>query len=321
MLPRLLVILGPTSSSKTDLALNLAKVFNGELVSADSRQVYQGLDIGTGKLPGKEVQVKKGEGYWEMDGVKVWMYDASNPKKRYDVWRYSKDAKIVIDKLIQNNKLPILVGGTGFYIKSIISGIPNLNIPVDKKLREDLEKLSLIDLQKKLEQISKKKWESLNESDKKNPRRLVRAIELVLVEKNGKEIKKQTTAKYNVLKIGLKASKKVLDLRIDERVLKRLDLGMIREVKELHRNGLSLNRMKELGLEYGLLAEYLKEKITYKELVEKLKIKIHQYAKRQMTWFKKEKGIVWFDITQEDFAKKVEKEVLDWYNMSGEQTN
>lgn len=172
---KLLVILGPTATGKTDLALNLAKKFNGELMSCDSRQVYKGLDIGTGKLPGKEVSSrgrwasgpKRGEGFWEMGGIKVWMYDVAGPKTHYTVYDYNKRARKVIEDIIKRDKLPIIVGGTGLYLRALLEGLPNLKIPTDNKLRGKLEKLSLDELQKRLKSLSPAAFQKLTDSDKK----------------------------------------------------------------------------------------------------------------------------------------------------------
>ena len=151
---QLLVILGPTATGKTDLALLLVKKFNGELVSCDSRQVYKGLDIGTGKYPGAK--------------VKVWMYDVADPKRQYSVADYVKDANKVINQILAKKKLPIIVGGTGLYLKALLQGFPHLAIPVDRKLRVKLQKLSLEKLQNKLKNLSPQKWEKMNYSDRQN---------------------------------------------------------------------------------------------------------------------------------------------------------
>lgn len=315
---RLIVILGPTATGKTDLAIILAKKFNGELVSCDSRQVYKGLDLGTGKSPEKKVRVEKYKNYWVLDGIRVWMYDVADPKKQYNVSKYLSKAKIVLDKVIESNKLPIIVGGTGLYLKGLLYSFPNLQIPVDKKLRKDLEKLSLESLQKKLQDLSKEKWESLNSSDQKNPRRLIRAIELMMMQPFKKifQFPIYNLQNYNILKIGLNASREVLYKRVDERVEKRIKMGMVEEAKKLHKRGLSLRRMRQLGLEYGVLADYLEGKIKDKKhLIKVMQGKIHEYVRRQLTWFKKEKEVFWFDITDANLLAKVEKMVAKWYHL------
>ncbi len=331
----ILVILGPTATGKTDLALKLAKRFDGELVACDSRQVYKGLDIGTGKLPGiisKHGGNVKGNGYWVVDGVKIWMYDLVDPKKQYSVADYVKDARRAIQKIIKRGKLPIIVGGTGLYLKAILYGLSNLVIPVDKKLRKRLEKLSLDKLQRKLRELSLGKWQKMNSSDRKNPRRLVRAIELALSNHKGdpstrpsinsglaqddKLRLKIVRSLSNTLKIGLTAPRQLLYKRVDDRVVDRI--GMIEEAKKLYKGGLSLKRMRQLGLEYGVLADYLSGEIREiwgdKGLIRKMQHKIHGYVRRQLAWFKKEKDVVWFDITKEDFVTRVENKVAKWYH-------
>lgn len=288
---KLLVILGPTSTGKTDLGLRLAKKFNGELISCDSRQVYKGLDIGTGKLPGSS-----------------WMLDVCDPKDQYSVAEYVKDANKVINDILEREKLPIIVGGTGFYLKALLEGLPNLEVPIDLRLRRQLNNLTVEELQKKL---SNEKLAKMNGSDRQNPRRLIRAIEL----KGWKSIKEFKI--YDSLKIGLTAPREILYQRSDSRIIDRIKQGMIEEAKRLRKKGLGLERMKQLGLEYGILADYLSGKINTKEdLVKTLQLKIHGYIKRQQTWFKKGKNINWFDITEKNYAKKVEKIITKWYHQS-----
>ncbi|MBI2085764.1 tRNA (adenosine(37)-N6)-dimethylallyltransferase MiaA [Candidatus Daviesbacteria bacterium] len=320
---KLLMIVGPTSTGKTDLALKLAKKFNGELVSCDSRQVYKKLDIGTGKLPDKQVVVEKGKGFWEMDGVKVWMYDVVDFRQQYTVYNYVKDANKVVDNILSREKLPIIVGGTGLYLKALLEGLPNLVIPVDKDLRKELQELSKEQLQQKLQNLDKNKWESLNGSDRHNPRRLVRAIEMIMVrpKKSRFMIYDLGFKQANLLKIGLNAPRDILYRRIDERVISRINQGMIHEAERLHKAGLSLRRMRQLGLEYGILADFLEGKIISKEdLIKIMQGKIHGYARRQQTWFKKEKDIEWFDITDQYLSGNVEKVIVKWYHQAADVT-
>lgn len=319
---KLLVILGSTSTGKTNLALSLAKKFNGELISADSRQVYIGLDIGTGKLPDgswnkDDGRWKKEEGFWQIDGVKIWMYDILDPKKQYTVFNFIKDSEKIINRIRAEEKLPIIVGGTGLYIRGLLEGFPNLGIQVDLKLRNQLERLSLEELQKKLQQLSFKKWNLMNRSDRNNSRRLIRAIEIAKTKKLSVPSRKVPFAsRGDVLKIGLIAPRKILYQRINERVIFRIDQGMIKEAETLHKKGLSLKRMRQLGLEYGVLANYLEKKITKEELNKILQGKIHSYARRQITWFKKEKNINWFDITEKKLLSKVENLISKWYDQT-----
>lgn len=321
---KILVILGPTATGKTDLALNLAKKFSGELVSCDSRQVYRGLDIGTGKLPSQKSKVKRQKYCWEIDGINIWMYDVVDASKQYSVVDYVKDAERAIKEIRGRGKLPIIVGGTGLYLKALLYGLPNLAIPIDKKLRKKLEKLSLNKLQEKLQELSQDRWQSLNESDKQNPRRLIRQIEISFtseeslpfdfVQGERVTIRDGLSFKYDVLKIGLTASRNILYKRSDERVIARIKQGMINEAEGMQKRGLSLKRMKSLGLEYGVLADYLDGKIkNTNELIKIMQGKIHGFIRRQLTWFKKEKNVYWFDITEKNFPLDVEKTVTKWY--------
>ncbi|OGE37447.1 hypothetical protein A3F00_01105 [Candidatus Daviesbacteria bacterium RIFCSPHIGHO2_12_FULL_37_11] len=340
---KLLVILGPTATGKTDLALQLASKFQGELVACDSRQVYRGLDIGTGKMPTHSVilrakpegynyilrfaqnDIEKSNGYWIVDGVKIWMYDVVSLKVQYTVADYVKDAEKVIMDIWNREKLPIIVGGTGLYLKALLEGLPNLEIPVDMDLREKLEKLSVEELQEKLKGLSIKKWKGLNESDRQNPRRLVRAAELTLDrgDRGNKGNQGIGTGIRNcdILKIGLTAPREVLYEQTDLRVLEWIDQGIIEETKELHKKGLSLKRMRQLGLEYGVLADYLEGKLIdgnmqnqQSLLARRLASKIHGYIRRQLTWFKKEKNVEWFDVTKQDYVNNVEILVGTWYH-------
>jgi len=308
---RALIILGSTSTGKTDLALQLAKKFNGELISCDSRQVYKGLDIGTGKYPSQKSKVKRQKYCWEVDGIRIWMYDVVDASKQYSVADYVKDANKIIKDISNREKLPILVGGTGLYLKAFLEGLSNLEIPVDKKLRKELEILSTVDLQKRLQQISPERWEKMNYSDRQNSRRLIRAIELAGVKPSIGKVQS-----FDALKIGLTAPRNILYKRADERVLTRIKQGMIDEAKSL-----SLKRMRDLGLEYGILADYLQGKIKKENLTSVLQGKIHGYIRHQLTWFKKEKNVEWFDITTKEFPVNVEKLANAWYYHTDDSKN
>lgn len=313
---RILVILGPTATGKTDLSLYLANKFNGELIACDSRQVYKGLDIGTGKLPSQEVVIKKGEGWWEINDIKVWMYDLVNLDKQYTVADYVKDALRVADDVIKRDKLPIIVGGTGLYLKALLEGLDNLEIPVDQKLRRELEKCTLPQLQSRLQRISPKRWEELNNSDRNNARRLIRAIELLSMnpytgtKKNYQGLDK----KFDVLKIGLTAPRPDLYRWVDLRITSWFNQGIISEVKKIISERVGLKRFYSLGLGYGLIASFLEGKIkSFEDLKAMMQGKLHGYVRRQETWFKKEKNVIWFDVT---ITKGIEMEkiVRKWYD-------
>ena len=294
-------------------------------MACDSRQVYQGLDIGTGKLPGgvlgskyQVLRVKKQQECWEIDGVKIWMYDVINPRQQYTVFDYINKVRQVIGQIEDRGKLPIIVGGTGLYLRGLLDGFDNLQIPFDPKLRGELSKLSLKELQKKLSTLSPIKWKNLNNSDQNNPRRLVRQIEFLSIKTNvGKNTMAfvNLPANHNVLKIGLTAPRSYLNQKIDQRVLEWVKDGIVDEVKSLLKMGVPAKRFKEIGLEYALVSDYIIGQISdLEQLIQLMQTKVRQYAKRQMTWFKKEKNVNWFDVTDQSWQTKVEKDVLAWYN-------
>src|SRR5260221_924256 len=278
--PKLLVICGPTATGKTQLVLQLAKKLDGILVSADSRQVYKYMDIGTGK-----------------DVKNILGYNLVNPNEEFSVSQYSRFASQKIQEIQGKNKLPILVGGTGLYIKAVIDNIATINVAPDKNLREKLHNKTIDELYEILVKINSEKSESMNDSDRKNSRRLVRAIEIA--NSNLKTVADKP--EYDVLMIGLMADKKDLKERIEKRVEERIRMGFEKEVDFLKENGFWNGApQKTLG---------------YKDWpdIEKWKTEEFKYAKRQMTWFKKEKRINWFDIASKAYEKEVEKLAQRWY--------
>lgn len=283
---KVLVIVGPTASGKTDLSIKLAKKFNGEIISADSRQVYKGMDLGTGKIT-KE----------EMEGIPHYLLDVANPKRTFTVSQYRKKANKALKKIFKKNKLPIIVGGTGFYIESIIDNPSIPKVKPDKRLRRKLEKETTENLYKRLKKLDP---ERANDIDQYNRRRLIRALEIVL--KTKQPVPKITKQKpdFEVTMIGIKRDIEELEDLIYKRLIKRLDQGMIDEVKKLHRKGVSYKRLEDFGLEYKYIAQYLQKKITKEEMIEKLTSEIKKYAKRQMTWFKRDKRIQWIDSNKKD---------------------
>jgi len=275
---KLIVILGPTASGKTDLAIKLAKKFNGEIISADSRQIYKGMDIGTSKVTKKE-----------MEGIPHYLLDVASPKRRVTVAQYRKLAVKAINKIFKKDKLPILCGGTGFYIQAAVDGIIIPEVKPDWRLRKKLEKKSVKELYKILKKLDPRRAKTI---EKENPRRLIRAIEIT--KKIGPvPILKKVPLPYPVLLIGIKKNKKELKGRIRKRFLKWLKQGLIKEVKNLRKIGLSWKRIKDFGIHYRVIAQYLQNKISYKEMVENSIKEIQNYTKRQMTWFKRDKRIKW----------------------------
>ncbi len=297
MKPRVIVILGPTATGKSNLAVQIAKKYNGEIISADSRQVYTGLNIGTGKITKKEMQ-----------GVPHHMLDVANPKKRYDISTWQKETKKIISNIYSRNKLPIICGGTGFYIQSIVENFILPKVPPNKKLREKLEKKSATELFEILKKLDLQRAKTI---EKENPVRLVRAIEIATALGGVPSLDRVKSQSYECLQIGLTLPDEKLKERIKIRLEKRLETGMLAEAKKLHQQGLSWKRMFELGLEYRYEALLLQNKISKTDFVEKLNTEIWHYAKRQITWFKRDKQIHWFSPTQVREIEKVVKNFLD----------
>jgi tRNA dimethylallyltransferase len=283
-LPKILVVLGPTATGKSDLAVELAKLFNGEIISADSRQVFKGMDLGTGKITKKE-----------MLGVKHYMLDNVSPKTLYNVAKYQKEVHKIIADILRRDKLPIVCGGTGFYIQAIVDNIVFPEVKSDQKLRAKLEKYSTKKLLEMLEKIDINSFERI---DKNNRVRIIRAIEIAKTLGAVPPIKKEV--KYKALQIGLDATDEILKDRIYKRLIKRLDNGMLKEVVKLHQQGVTWKRLENFGLEYRYLAQFLQKKISREQMIEELYMAIWHFAKRQRTWFKKDKKIKWFKLEEKE---------------------
>lgn len=259
------------------MSIRLAKKFKGQVISADSRQVYKGLDIGSGKITKKEA-----------GGVRHYLLDVANPKSTFSVAKYQKLAIKAVKTVQKGGFLPFLVGGTGFYIQSVVDGILLPEVPPDTKLRRELAKLPPNTLYDMLLKLDPGRAGTI---DAKNPIRLIRAIEIIKTTK--KPISKLVSKpEFETLQIGITKSPAQLKKLIGLRLQKRLP-GIINEVKKLHTNGLSWKRLEELGLEYRYVAQYLQDKLPYKKMVELLQLEIQHYAKRQMTWFKRDSRIHW----------------------------
>jgi len=278
--PLLVVILGTNASGKSSLAIKLAKKFNGEIVSADSRQIYKNLDIGSGKVTKTEQKI-----------VPHHLLDITKPNTSFTLAQYQKLAFEAIDDIITRNKIPFLVGGTGLYIQAVCENLDIPRVKPDKKLRKKLEKLSLQELQEKYRKIDKQGYGKI---DTKNPRRLIRAIEVVKT--TGQSFWKQRQKKqpqYNYLKLGLTHPQKILEQRIKKRTEKRLQKGWVKEVEKLIKNGVSQKWFIHLGLGYSHIIQFLKNKTTKEELKRAISKDELAYAKKQITWFKKDKEIHW----------------------------
>lgn len=318
--PKLIVVLGPTAVGKSDMAVEIAlaiekagmdngvfknetkgtKQIKGEIISADSRQIYTGLDIGAGKITKKE-----------MKGVPHHCLDIVSPKrsKQFSVAEFQQHANKAIAEIIERGNIPILCGGTGFYIDAIVDGIILPEVKTNPELRKRLETYTT---EKLIKILSKLDQNRLNEIDIQNRVRLIRSIEIASELGSVPKLIKQK--RFETLLIGLDIEKEKLMNKVHSRAIKRLKQGMVAEAKKLHENGVSWKRMKQLGLEYGLLADYLQNKITRTEFIDRLCIETWQYAKRQRTWFYKKEGVQWFDPTSPADVEKILKLCLKFTN-------
>lgn len=282
---KVIVILGQTATGKSDFAVEIAKIISGEIISADSRQVYKGMNIGTGKITKKE-----------MRGVPHYLLDVIYPKKVFSVSLFQKEANKKIKEIIKKNGIPIVCGGTGLYIESIINGNIFPEVPPNKKLREVLVSKTKEELFEILKKLDNGRAENI---DKNNPVRLIRAIEIAQALGNVPTPKQGLGVNFDVLKIGLALPDEILKKRIKNRLLSRIKKGMIKEVKNLHdKEKVSWKRLESFGLEYRHVAYFLQGNITKEEMIEKLNTEIWHYAKRQKTWFKRDKNIIWINPTK-----------------------
>lgn len=294
--PKIIVILGQTSTGKSDFAVQIAKKIGGEIISADSRQVYKGMNLGTGKITKKE-----------MRGIPHHLLDVASPKKVFSVSDYKKLTDKKIKEIVKRGNMPIVVGGTGFYIDAVINSNILPEVPPNKKLRATLVNKSALELFKMLLTLDPIRAKNI---DSKNPVRLIRAIEIARA--LGKVPKVSTNSNYDVLKIGLTLPDEILKKRIYTRLITRIKKGMIKEIQNLHKQGISWKRMNALGLEYRYGALYLQGKITKKEMIEKLNIESWHYAKRQKTWFKRDKSTIWIDPRKITTKSKIIKNVKNF---------
>lgn len=285
---KIIVILGPTASGKSELAVSIARKLNGEIISADSRQVYKELDIGSGKITKKE-----------MKGILHHCLDIVSPKKIFTVIDFKKCAEKAIKDILSRGKIPIICGGTGFYISAITGDINIPEVKPNWKLRKQLEKMPAEKLFKMLQKLNPERAKNI---DPKNPRRLIRAIEIARAKTEfynsrwGRAIREANGVKElknSVFAIGIKLPEKELKKRIEKRVKEMIKRGLIKEVKKLRKQGLSWKRLYELGFEYKYPALFLQGKISKDEMIERMILENWHYAKRQMTWFRRDKRIKW----------------------------
>jgi len=293
--PKIIVILGQTATGKSGFAVEVAKKINGEIISADSRQVYKGMDLGTGKVTKKE-----------MGGIPHFMLDIISPKnKTFSAGQFQKMAKQKIKEILDKKNIPIICGGTGYYIDSLINSLPFPEVLPNKKLRKELEGESATELFEILKKIDKNRAKNI---DAKNKVRLIRAIEIAQELGQVPKLKK-TKKEFETIKIGLAFPDNELKRRIYERLIKRIKKGMIKEVEKLHESGVSWKKLESFGLEYRYVSFYLQKKMDKEEMLEKLFQAIWHFAKRQKTWWKKDKEIIWINPSKKqevyDTLKKI----------------
>ncbi len=298
---RLIVITGPTATGKTARGVDLARALNGEIISADSRQIYRGMDLGTGK------------DLDEYGEIAYHMIDIADAGYKYNLYEYLRDFEIALADIEQRGKQPILVGGTGLYVESVLKGIRLPEVPENKELRKELEQYDL----EHLTNILSKMKSLHNKTDVDTAKRAIRAIEIETYYKEHPEaaqsMKGDNKAYSDAIIIGIDIDRETRRQRITSRLKKRLEDGMVDEVRKLISSGINPDDLIYYGLEYKYLTLYVCNKLSYEEMFSQLEIAIHQFAKRQMTWFRgmERRGftIHWlpYDLPQEEFLETVKK--------------
>ena len=283
----LITVLGPTATGKTAVAAHLAAKINGEIISGDSRQVYRGMDIGTGKDYGD----------YFVDGIEIpsHLLDIENPGKHYNVYRFQNDFAEVFHDIHHRGKFPVLCGGSGLYLESVLKDYKLIHVPPNPQLRKELEGKSLDEL---VEILKSLKPRLHNKTDIETERRAIRAIEIEMFARENPE-KETALPEVISLNIGIAVDRETRRERISRRLKQRLEEGMLDEVQNLLKSGLTPKQLIYYGLEYKYLTLHLTGELSRQEMFEKLEIAIHQFAKRQMTWFrgmeKRGTKIYWID--------------------------
>lgn len=277
--PKIIVVLGQTSTGKSDLAVEIAQQCDGEIISADSRQVYREMDLGSGKITTKEMQ-----------GIPHHLLDVAEPNNVFDVQQFQDLGTTAVKDILKKNKTPIICGGTGFYIDALIYQTQFSSVGPNVKLRKELKNKSVSELSNMLITKSPKDAKKV---DLKNPIRVIRALEIIAEIGHIPKVKKKSL--YNILFIGLTMPKEDLDKRIYKRIITRLDQGMLDEVHILLKNGITHDRLQSLGLEYKFMSKHILGEISHAEMIDQLYRATVQFSKRQKTWFKRNKNIHWFN--------------------------
>ena len=289
MKPKVIVIVGPTASGKTALSIEVAKRIDGEIISCDSMQIYKDMDIGTAKVTKEEMQ-----------GVKHYLIDFVSPEERYSVSNFKNDSEKAIEKILGNGKVPIVVGGTGLYVDSLIYGIEYPEIKFDEEYRNELMQKAdtengLEELYKKAKEIDNEAMQTISPNDKK---RIIRVLEIFNATGNTKteqeRLSRISGVKYDFKVFAINMDRQKLYERINKRVDSMLENGLVEEVKKLKQKYNHFPTSMQ-GLGYKEVVEFLENKCTHQEMVEKIKQETRRYAKRQLTWFRKNKQTIWID--------------------------
>ena len=294
--PHLVVVLGPTASGKSALGIALALHFNGEIVSADSRQVYRGLDIGTAKVTAEEQAL-----------VPHHLIDVADVRETFTVSQFQQQANTTINEILARSRQPFLVGGSSHYIQAVVDNLHIPSIPPQPALRAELAARPLSELLTQLEELDP---QSAAVIDRNNPRRVIRALEVCLISGRAfSEQRSMAASLYESLLLGIEWPREVLYKRIDMRVDERMQQGMVQEVRNLLDQGISHERLEALGLEYRFISLWLRGEFTSEgEMVQRLKYAIHDFTRRQLTWFRKDKRILWIEGNDVERAKELGQE-------------
>ena len=283
---KLIAIMGTNASGKSGLGVELARRYGGEVVSADSRQVFRGLDLGSGKITPQEMQ-----------GVPHHLIDVCDAGDFFSMADFQRLAYAAIDGILQRGNIPFLVGGTGLYVDAVIDGYELSDRAPDLQLREHLETFDTPTLYQML-----KDRRPDTDIDPKNRNRVMRAIERI---ETGDDQPARRSPRYQVLKLGVTWGRETLKQRIDQRLERRLQQGMVQEVRDLLDRGVSVDFLMKLGLEYRYLTRYLTGDMDYDTMVEELSLAIKRFAKRQMTWFRREENLHWLDMVADPVAQAI----------------
>lgn len=289
----LIVITGPNAVGKTDHAIRLCKIFGGAIVSADSRQVYQHLDVGSGKAGADDSVSEKTKGSWVVNGVRIYMYDVVPASHLFTVKEYIERARPILSDLWDRETVPFVVGGTWLYIKALVGGLDTAGIPPNRRLRRQLERMSVEKLQTILIDWNRARFDVMNHSDQSNPRRLMRVIEIA------QSATKPTSFEplpVKPLYIGLTAPFPILNKKIYDRLMIRLP-AIIAEAKKARGTIIDDSRFEELGMEYRYALRHIKGELDEGEMAAHAFRAIKIFAKRQIAFMRTNKETQWFDVT------------------------